>query len=120
MEIMARITINGISIDPVKHGPALAAAHLISPDASGSDFILVQTCEPLTQAQRAQLQGLGAEILEYVPENTYICRYRPTDLGPLRALPFVTWVNVYWRGFKISPALRPAAVAQLLSLAPVA
>ena len=36
---MARITINGISIDPVKHAPALVAAHLISPDASGSDFI---------------------------------------------------------------------------------
>ena len=115
---MARITINGISIDPVKHAPALAAAHLISPDASGSDFILVQASAPLTQAQRTQLQGLGAEILEYVPEDTYICRYRPTDLGPIRALPFVSWVNVYLRGFKISPVLRPAATANILSLAP--
>src|SRR5271166_4495864 len=116
---MARITINGISIDPVKHAPALAAAHLISADASGSDFILVQASGPLTQVQRAQLQGLGAKILEYVPENTYICRYPPADLGPLRALPFVSWVNVYLRGFKISPVLRPAA-ANLLSLAPAA
>jgi serine protease AprX len=115
---MAPITINGISIDPTKNAPALAAAQLTSPDASGSDFILVQATGPLTQAQRARLQRLGAEILEYVPENTYICRYRPTDLSPIRALPFVSWVNVYLRGFKISPALRPVAAANMLSLAP--
>ena len=115
---MAPITINGISIDPTKNAPALAAAQLTSPDASGSDFILVQATGPLTQEQRARLQRLGAEILEYVPENTYICRYRPTDLSPIRALPFVSWVNVYLRGFKISPTLRPAAAANMLSLAP--
>ena len=115
---MAPITINGISIDPTKNAQALAAAQLTSPDASGSDFILVQATGPLTPAQRARLQRLGAEILEYVPENTYICRYQPTYLSPIRALPFVSWVNVYLRGFKISPALRPAAAANLLSLAP--
>jgi len=115
---MAPITINGISIDPMKSAPALAAAQLISPDAAGSDFILVQATGPLTQAQRTRLQRLGAEILEYVPENTYICRYRPTDLSPIRALPFVSWVNVYLQGFKISPALRPAGAANTLTLLP--
>jgi serine protease AprX len=113
---MARITIDGISIDPVRSGPALAQAQLIKPDASSSNFILVQAKVPLTQAQRAQLQNLRVEILEYVPENTYICRYLPADFGPIRALPFVVWVNVYLRAFKISPVLRPAAAA--LSLAP--
>ena len=117
---MARITINGISIDPMKQAPALAAANLISGDASKSNFILVQVTAPLTAAQRQQLTNLGVEIHEYVPEDTYVCRYLPEDLGPIRALPFVSWVNVYLHGFKVSPKLQPAAAANLLALTPAA
>src|SRR5437763_1486765 len=102
---MARITINGITIDPQAQGPALAAADLVSPDSAQSNYIIVQTQGPLTKDQKAQLEGLGATILEYVPENAYICHYAPTDLAPVRALPFVTWANVYLEGFKINPAL---------------
>ena len=117
---MARITINGISIDPMKQAPALAAANLISADASKSNFILVQVTAPLTPAQRKQLADLGVEILEYVPDDTYMCRYLPQDLGAIRALPFVSWVNIYLQGFKVSPKLQPAAAANILSLAPAA
>jgi serine protease AprX len=117
---MARITINGISIDPIKQAPALAAANLISADASRSNFILVQVTAPLTAAQRQQLADLGVEIHEYVPEDTYVCRYLPEDLGPIRALPFVSWVNVYLQGFKVSPKLQPTAAANLLALTPAA
>ena len=114
---MATITINGISIDPAKQAPALAAANLLSANASQSNFILVQTNAPLTADERKQLADLGAEILEYAPEDTYICRYLPEDLGRLRALPFVAWVNTYLRGFKVSPKLRPTAQANLLAAA---
>src|SRR5207253_2639441 len=41
-------------------------------------------------AQRKQLADLGVEILEYVPDDTYVCRYLPQDLGAIRALPFVS------------------------------
>ena len=63
---MAQITINGISIDPIRQASALVVANAISPDASGSNFILVQARGRLDQAQISQLKGLGAEILEYV------------------------------------------------------
>ena len=88
--------------------------------ASGSNFILVQVKTPLAKAERSQLETLGVEILEYVPENTYNCKYTPSDLGRIRALPFVAWANVYLRGFKVSPALRPASAANMFSLAPAA
>ena len=104
---MAKITINGISIDPVTHGAAMAAANLITPSAAASNFILLQTKQPLNQADRDQLSQLGATILEYVPESTYICHYPPADLGAIRALPFVAWVNVYLHGFKVATSLRP-------------
>lgn len=118
---MARITINGVSIDPLKQVLAMAAANLTQQDASASDFILIQTKAPLTKDQREQLLALGAEVLEYVPEDTYICHYKPNDLTPIRALPFVAWVNIYLRDFKISPMIRagaggPQPTAALLSL----
>lgn len=99
-----RIKMNGVTLDPAASaGNALAAA-----DAKESDYILVQTKEPLTEQQREQLKAAGAAIHEYVSENTYLSGYKPTDLGPVRALPFVEWAGVYHRGFKIQPSLRPS------------
>jgi serine protease AprX len=122
-ECMAKITINGISIDPAVHGSALAAANLVSADSSSSNFILVQAKQPLSQNQRDELAGLRATILEYVPENTYVCHYPPSDLGRIRALPYVAWVNVYLQGFKVPTSLRPgppaARTANLLSAAAI-
>jgi hypothetical protein len=108
---MARITINGVTLDPSAQGPALAAAKMIAPDASGSDYLLVQTKGPLTKSQRTALEKTGAKILEFVPEDTYVCYYAGTDLKKVRALPFVAWANTYLRGFKIHPSLEPGAEA---------
>lgn len=103
---MAKITINGITTDPLAPTPAAAAAESVLPaDATDSNFILVQTEYPLGRAEKEELASKGATILEYVPESTYLCRFEPTDLGEIRALPYVTWANVYLRGFKVAPAL---------------
>jgi hypothetical protein len=106
---MARITINGVTLDPSAQGPALAAAKMIAPDASASDYLLVQTKGPLTKPQRTALEKTGAKILEFVPEDTYVCYYKGTDLKKVRALPFVAWANTYLRGFKIHPSLEAGA-----------
>ena len=108
---MATITINGITLDPAAQSAALASEKLLSADAKNSDYLLVQTKGPLTKEQRAALEKTGAKILEYVPQDTYICHYPGTDLKRVRALPFVTWVNTYLRGFKIHPALIAAPEA---------
>jgi len=108
---MARITINGISLDPIAHAQALSLAGLESADASASDYLLIQTAVPLSPGQNDDLANLGVAIQEYVSENTYLCRYTGTDLGGIRALPFVTWANVYLRDFKVAPNLRAAGVS---------
>ena len=92
---MAKITINSISIDPDTQRSAIAFNSLMSADSSSSNYILVQTSAPLNRDQKNQLVNLDAQILEYVPENAYICRYTPTDLDAIRNLPFVEWTNVY-------------------------
>ncbi|MBF2062912.1 MAG: S8 family serine peptidase [Calothrix sp. C42_A2020_038] len=104
---MTKITINGISIDPATQSNTAGFANLISPDSSESNYILIQTSQPLNREQRSQLATLGAEILEYVPENAYICRYEPANLDVIRNLPFIEWANVYMEGFKLALGLRP-------------
>ncbi len=100
------IEINGISIDPEQQAPALARANLLSADSSSSNYILIQTNQPLNRQQKSELASLDVEILEYVPDSTYICHYSPADLSPIRALPYVVWTNIYLKGFKIPPALQ--------------
>lgn len=104
---MARITINGVSIDPLEQAAGLREASLASADAAHSNYVLVQTEGPCTEEQQRALTAIGVEIQEYVPASTYLCRYAPSDLRPIRALPFVTWANVYMDGFKLAPSLRP-------------
>jgi serine protease AprX len=102
---MAKITINGITVDPIAQGHALAAANLVADTAKDSNYLLIQTKGPLDAPQKKGLADLGVKILEYVPESTYIASYLPDDLAKIRALPYVAWANTYMRGFKLAPAL---------------
>jgi serine protease AprX len=119
---MSAITINGITVDPIKQSRALRDAGLAAEDASESDHILIQTAEPLTQEQRAQLAGIDVEMQEYVSDNTYLAAFPPADLDRVRALPFVSWADVYSRVFKIPPSLlsRSADTGSVRSLADTA
>src|SRR6266581_1518046 len=102
---MARITINGISFDPLA---GAGDAHAAPPggDASQSNYILIQTSGPLTSEQKEQLTDSGVAIHEYISGDSYLCEFRGTDLDRIRSLPFVAWADIYPPGFKVSPSLR--------------
>ncbi|MCW2704727.1 MAG: peptidase, partial [Blastococcus sp.] len=118
---MARVTINGITFDPVIESAALTAASPDSGNASHSNYVLIQVRGPLSGDERQQLDERGANIQEYVSEDTYLCSFGVNDLAMLRDLPFVVWSDVYLRIFKIEPALRgarpPLRVAELAEAA---
>ncbi len=107
---MSRITINGVSMDP-SAPPATLKAMGVAPaiHAEHTNHILIQTDDPLTPDQREILAGIGVVVEEYVPDDTYICEFKPTDLGPVRALDFVSWADVFHRAFKVGPDLQPPA-----------
>jgi serine protease AprX len=106
---MAIITINGITVDPLALHRAPPARAMLeemrSNDASKFNYILVQTTHPLNREEKRQLAEAGASILEYVPQDTYLCHFPPSDLGRVRALKFVSWTGPYDKGFKLHPAL---------------
>jgi hypothetical protein len=108
--IMARITINGVSWDPVEEEASTRASATAPADTvSASNYILVQTEGPLAEDQAEQLAALGAAIQEYAPDNTYLCWFAPADLGAIRALDFVTWAGDYRAELKIAPTLHTRA-----------
>ena len=87
---MADITINGITVDPLAPqspmaaatpsfgvaASAVAAAAATMP-ALDTNYVLIQVKGPLTASERQTLSAKGATILEYVPQNSYVCRYDP-------------------------------------------
>ncbi|MEW9552544.1 S8 family serine peptidase [Nonomuraea sp. NPDC050783] len=98
---MTRISINGHTFDPARGTGRLPAA-----DASRSDHILVQVNGPLTAESKAELARAGVQILEYVPDDAYLCRYRPADLQAVRSLPYVVWADVLHADLKIDAGLQ--------------
>jgi len=120
---MSTITVNGISMDPMEQINEMSLAGLVSPDSASSNYILIQTSQPLNRAQKDQLSALGVEILEYAQENTYICHYPPSDLEVIRALPYVQWANTYLEKFKIPSQMRKSGsdtrASNLLTLGPI-
>ena len=82
---MSIITINGISIDPSAPKPRLMALDLVNATAQGSDYVIVQTKRPLDKSQRAILAKVGADIIESVPGDAYVCYFPKTSLAKLRA-----------------------------------
>lgn len=115
---MAPITINGNSLDPTAERPALRAFGLEAPDASKSDYILVQTKGPLETDQKGFFTRLGIEIQEYVSENTYLCGYKGTDLSTIRSLPYVSWADIYLQLFVVPPELKSAPTDSASQLLP--
>ncbi len=102
---MGRITINGITIDPVLQSLELQTLSLEFLNASLSNYLLIQTNGPIRASQRNQLLEIGVVIQSKVPENTLMGRFAGTDLSSIRELPFVIWANPYLKVFKIAPEL---------------
>src|SRR5687767_11556491 len=56
---------------------------------------LVQLRDNPPQDWRAHLRAVGAQLLRYVPEDTFVARIPGEAVGQVRALPFVEWVGEY-------------------------
>ncbi|KAL9100487.1 MAG: hypothetical protein Q9163_004142 [Psora crenata] len=107
------ITINGNTIEPTLHGPGLELSSLDARDASGTQYILIQTEGPLSSEQKEDLKSAGAVCEIYISEDTYLCRYEPSDLEALRSKPFVNYANVYLTQLKVHRRLKSPAAASM-------
>ncbi len=94
-----RIHLAGASFDPAD------GAH---PGVRGNPpLILIQFEGPVTRAMKRAVEKQGAELLAYVPRDTFIARFDggQRDAGTLLGVPGVLWVGEYRAAYKIHPAV---------------
>ncbi|KAH7024242.1 peptidase S8/S53 domain-containing protein [Ilyonectria destructans] len=103
------ITINGnvVHHDAQKEG----GAHF-APDASETNYLIIQSFAPLDKAQREHLRELGIELQQVISGDTYFCRYNPHDLTELRSLSFLHFVNPYHPDYVVSHTLKATDLDQ--------
>ena len=66
-------------------------------DVKDTRYLLLQVKSELDAEQKTELAQLGVEIVEYVPDDTYLCRFDVGELKQVRALEFVTWANPFMK-----------------------
>ncbi len=79
---------------------------------AGRRLHLVQFAGPVKPEWYAALAGTGAEVVTYIPHNTYLVYGDEESLGRVRALgQFVQWEGPYTSDDRIHPLARPAGGA---------
>ena len=66
---------------------------------------LVQLADNPPRHWRSQVQQVGAQLLRYVPVDTFVARIPGEAVGRVRLLPFVEWVGEYRPEHKMHPQL---------------
>ncbi|KAF4826555.1 hypothetical protein CGCTS75_v008948 [Colletotrichum tropicale] len=73
---------------------------------ANSNFVFLETHEPLSHSQESELQSYGVRFLQQLTETTWLCKYEPADLVIIRGQAFVANVAVVDPRHKIAPTLK--------------
>jgi hypothetical protein len=96
--------------------PARTSARAVG-EQSGNGAYLVQFRSPLTDAQRAELRGMGARIGTYIPDFAYVVRMGASTRKSVSGLDYVRWLGDYQPADKVGmTASRAAAGSYLVTL----
>lgn len=87
---------------------AAAAALAAEPELPVSGLFLLQFTETPLPEWREQLQGLGVELLHYVPDEAFLVKLEGARPAMLRQLSFVRWLGAYRPDHKLHRQLQAA------------
>src|SRR4051812_11742654 len=92
---------------PNKSAKAQAAGAARPPvaEAPADGLFLIQFENPINDAQRDDLRKANVELLQAVPDDAFVARFRNASIAKLRELPFVQWVGNFKPEHKIHPKL---------------
>jgi hypothetical protein len=100
------LQIAGLSFDPLREQPAIAANLQSAAPAAGTGWWLVQLKHPPTRAERSQLSaGFALTLDAYYPRYAYLEHLSVADIERLRKHELVRAVIPYQPAFKLSPAI---------------
>ena len=96
------IKVNGRYWDPLR---------TYAEDAVRTNYITITAFEPLGLDRLGELLSLGVEVQEQVDIDTYLCRFEPQDLQPIREKSYIRQAVVFRSKFKIVQDLKKTNVA---------
>jgi hypothetical protein len=108
------IRLAGGQFDPLSGSglPVLTAGMTLdSYPGDGTGYYLVQFNGPITEADKAGLTQAGAEILDYIPDFTFIVKMNNATRSALASTGNVRWVGLYQPAYRVAPSLLQAYVA---------
>ena len=97
------ITINGNTLEASNEN---VPSTVFSADAADSNHITLQTYAHLTVDQKQELHDQKVELLEYVSDLTYLCRYEPIELRHIKEKSYIRHVAEYDRRLKTDKSLK--------------
>jgi len=80
---------------PPRFAKSLEPPNTLAPNSTLSGLFLLQVTGPLAAEARSQLAAVGVDVLHYVPDDTFVARFRNVRPDQLRALAYVQWLGVY-------------------------
>ena len=69
-------------------------------------YYFVQFTDPITRQMKQLVMETGAELVTYVPYNTFICRMTTSERAVVEQLSVVRFVSIFQPGYKISNTLQ--------------
>ena len=97
----APIRLRSETFDPKSSAHVAAAA-----DVGQGALCLVQFKGPIQASWKTALGSLGIELLDYIPDYTYIARLSGQQAAKARQMEFVDWVGRLDARHRIHPELR--------------
>ncbi len=98
----SQIKLRYASFDPTVASPEIPASLRSS---ARDQMRIVQFSGVPTQAGRDTIEGLGGEIIGYLPSNAYVVRMASDALSALEGAQSVRWVGDYHPAFRLDPEL---------------
>jgi hypothetical protein len=94
------------AFDPLLEEPAIESwLRAAAPLPGESSYYLVQLDGPPTDARKGAVEEAGAELIAYLPDNTYIARIDGADMAAVTGRSAVAWVGPYHPAYKVSPLI---------------
>lgn len=78
----------------------------LKPSITDSNYILVKLTGPLDRSKKRILSELHIQVQQFLGDNTFKCRYEPTDIDLIREQDFIENVEVLSPLLKLPPSLK--------------
>ncbi len=88
---------------------AVSSAQTTTKPPIGSGYYLVQLRGVVTESDKNALAGAGCELVEYIPDHTFLVRVQHGAVGIVKKLDCVKWMAPFRAEYKLSPNVASAS-----------